>query len=389
MLPAKPPLFSIPDKPWPPAIQSIIRSYGVDDLYQHQVEGVNMIRSGRHVIVATPTASGKTLVYNLPALENVLHNPDSKALYIFPLKALAQDQLRTFEAMTAYCKGIKPTAAIYDGDTSAWHRQRIREAPPNVILTNPEMIHLSFLAYHQKWVSFLSGLEMVVVDEVHTYRGVLGAHMAQIFKRFQRICSFYGAAPTFVFCSATVGNPAQLAEQLSGLKIKLVTESSAPRGNKHIVFINPENGPVQTAILLLKAALTRGLRTIVYTQSRKLTELIAIWAGNQAGPLADRISAYRAGFLPEERRDIEARLTKGELLKSADGKEFYARPHSPHRQVNLRGMGSHFNIVCSRTGQNKGEIDGFRAFKETHPGAIYLHKGNTYLVNMLDLNTQM
>ncbi len=513
VLPEKPHLFSTPDKPWPEDIKDIMHSYGVDDLYQHQVEVVNMIRSGRHVVVATPTASGKTLIYNLPVLENVLNNPDSKALYIFPLKALAQDQLRTFEEMVAYCKGIKPTAAIYDGDTSAWHRKRIREAPSNVILTNPEMVHLSFLAHHQKWASFLSGLEIVVVDEVHTYRGILGSHMAQILRRFQRICSFYGADPIFVFCSATVANPAQLTEQLTGLKVKPIIESGAPRGRKHVIFINPIEGPAQTAILLLKEALNRGLRTIVYTQSRKLTELIAIWAGSQSGPFANRISAYRAGFLPEERRDIEARLTKGdllavistsalelgidigdldlcilvgypgtaiatwqrggrvgrsgqdsalilvagedaldqyfirnpqelikqepeaavvnpynpeilakhmicaaaelplninepimseravrktvsglekkgELLKSADGKEFYSRQHSPHRHINLRGTGSQFNIVCSRTGQNKGKIDGFRAFKETHPGAIYLHKGDAYLVDMLDLDTQ-
>lgn len=513
VLPDKPPLLAVPAKPWSKDINNIIHACGVNDLYRHQVDVVDLIRSRQHVVVATPTASGKTLIYNLPVLENVLNNPDSKALYIFPLKALAQDQLRTFEEMVAHCQGIKPTAAIYDGDTSAWHRKHIREAPSNVILTNPEMVHLSFLAHHQKWASFWSGLEIVVVDEVHTYRGVLGSHLTQIFRRTHRICSFYGAAPTFVFCSATMGNPAQLAEQLSGLKVRPVTESGAPQGRKHVLFINPIEGPAQTAILLLKAALNRGLRTIVYTQSRKLTELIAIWAGSQTGPLAGRISAYRAGFLPEERRDIEARLArgdllavvstsalelgidigdldlcilvgypgtsiatwqrggrvgrsgqdsalvlvagedaldqyfirnphellrqepeaavvnpynseilakhllcaaaelplninepimadepvrktvfrleqKGELLRSAEGTEFYSRLPSPHRDVNLRGTGSQFNIICRRTGQTKGEIDGFRAFKETHPGAVYLHKGDTYLVDTLDLDTR-
>ncbi len=499
--------------PWPDAIRHIITSIGIRDLYRHQADAVDLIRSGRHVVVATPTASGKTLIYNLPVLENILKNPDSKALYIFPLKALAQDQLRTFEALSRCSKQISPTIAIYDGDTSAWHRKRIREDPPNVLLTNPEMIHLSLLPHHQKWAEFFSKLVMVVVDEVHTYRGVMGSHMAQVFRRLQRICAYYGTVPNFVFCSATVSNPAQLTRQLTGLNVDTITKSGAPLGQKHIVFINPIQGPTQTAILLLKAALHRGLRTIVYTQSRKLTELIAIWAGSQSGPFTNRISAYRAGFLPEERREIEAKLAKGELLAvistsalelgidigdldlcllvgypgtvvatwqrggrvgrsgqdstlvliagedaldqyfmrhpesflkqepeaavvnpfnaeilsrhivcaaaelpiksnepfasnehvrkaidtlkennallaSGDGTELYSSRTSPHRHVDLRGTGNRYNIVGSNTGKNKGEIDEFRAFKETHPGAIYLHKGDTFLVDVLDLDTK-
>jgi DEAD/DEAH box helicase domain-containing protein len=513
VLPDHPASISKPQIPWSKNVQHIITSAGIDDLYKHQVEAIDLIRSGRHVVVATPTASGKTLIYNLPVMENILKNPTSKALYIFPLKALAQDQLRTFNALIRYSKEIKPTISIYDGDTSAWHRKRIREAPPNILLTNPEMVHLSLLPHHQKWANFFIGLEMVVVDEVHTYRGIMGSHMAQVFRRLQRICAFYGAAPTFVFCSATVSNPAQLAEQLTGLNVDTITKSGAPLGRKHVVFINPLQGPAQTAILLLKAALHRELRTIVYAQSRKLTELIAIWAGSQSGPYKQRISAYRAGFLPEERREIEAKLTRGDLLavistsalelgidigdldlcllvgypgtvvatwqrggrvgrsgqestliliagedaldqyfmrypenflkrepeaavvnpynteimsrhiicaaaempltskepfmldervenavlgleesgallKSEDGTEFYSSRLSPHRHVDLRGTGSRYNIVGSKTGKQKGEIDEFRAFKETHPGAIYLHKGDTFLVDTLDLDTK-
>ena len=513
VIPDHPPSLSKPEKPWPEQIKYIIKSAGIHDLFQHQADAVDLIRSGRHIVVATPTASGKTLIYNLPVLENVLKNPDSKALYIFPLKALAQDQLRTFEEFVAHGKMVKPGIEIYDGDTTAWHRKRIREAPPNILLTNPEMIHLSLLAHHSKWVDFFRDLDMVVVDEVHTYRGIMGSHMAQVFRRLRRICSFYGADPTFIFCSATVSNPSQLAEQLTGLKVGTITKSGAPMGTKHIVFINPVQGPAQTAILLLKAALHRGLRTIVYTQSRKLTELIAIWAGSQSGAFAGRISAYRAGFLPEERREIEARLARGELLavistsalelgidigdldlcllvgypgsvvatwqrggrvgrsgqdsaliliagedaldqyfmrnpkefikrepeaavvnpynpdilskhmvcaaaelplkldepfmahktvkktalnlefkgkllRSEDGKEIYSSRRVPHRHVNLRGTGSQYNIVSSETGQSKGEIDGFRAFKETHQGAIYLHKGDTFLVKTLDPDTK-
>ena len=504
---------SKPKKPWPQVIDHMIQSVGIRELYRHQADAIDFIRSGRHLVVATPTASGKTMIYNLPVVENILNNPDSKALYIFPLKALAQDQLRTFEALMKHNEDVKPKIAIYDGDTSAWHRKRIRESLPNILLTNPEMIHLSLLPHHQKWADFFCNLDMVVVDEVHTYRGIMGSHMAQVFRRFRRICSFYGADPTFVFCSATVSNPAQLTEQLTGLKVETITKSSAPLGKKHVVFINPVQSPAQTAILLLKAALHRGLRTIVYAQSRKLTELIAIWAGSQSGSFAQRISAYRAGFLPEERREIETKLANGDLLavistsalelgidigdldlcllvgypgtvvatwqrggrvgrsgqdstlvliagedaldqyfmrhpedflnrepeaavinphnneimsrhiicaaaelplksdepflmdehvkkaiidleesggllKSKDGAEFYSSRLAPHRHVDLRGTGNRFHIVSKTTGKNKGEIDEFRAFKETHPGAIYLHKGDTFLVNTLDLDTK-
>lgn len=512
LLPEQAPIFRKPDKACPKNILKIINSAGIGNFYRHQADAVDLIRSGQHLVVATPTASGKTLTYNLPVLENIFKDSAAKALYIFPLKALAQDQLRIFEELTASCNKIKPTAAIYDGDTSAWHRKRIREAPPNVLLTNPEMIHLSFLPYHRQWAAFFSDLKIVVIDEVHTYRGIMGSHMALVFRRLQRICSYYGAAPTFVFCSATISNPAQLAKQLTGLSVETITDSGAPQGSKHIVFVNPLQSPAQTAILLLKAALHRSLRTIVYTQSRKLTELIAIWAGRQSGPFANRISAYRAGFLPKERREIEARLAQGDLLavistsalelgidigdldlcflvgypgsivatwqrsgrvgrsgqdsalvliagedaldqyfmrhpaelikrepeaavvnpynpeiltkhlecaaaelplsideplmskdvvkssvfkleanadllRSADGKELYARRRAPHRHVNLRGIGSRFQIVCSQTGESRGESDGFRAFKETHPGAVYLHKGDTFLVDTLDLDT--
>ncbi len=514
VLPEKPALWSKVKSNWSPELRHALKAGGISKLYQHQVQAIELIRGGQHVIVATPTASGKTLIYNLPTLEACRKEHNSKSLYIFPLKALAQDQLRAFEQLSADFGEIKPTAAIYDGDTSAYRRKRIREAPPNVILTNPEMLHLSLLAHHRKWQAFFKDLKLVVVDEVHTYRGVMGSHVAQIFRRFQRICQRYGSTPTFIFSSATVSNPAQLAGQLTGLKVVEITESGAPRGERHVIFINPTAGPAQTAILLLKAALHRNLRTIVYTQSRKMTELIAIWAGSQTGDLAGRISAYRAGFLPAERREIEARLSRGDLLavistsalelgidigdldlcllvgypgsvvstwqrggrvgrsgqdsaliliagddaldqffmrnpvmfinrgpesavvnpynspilakhlecaaaelplnaaeplassqdtrasieylektgvllRSADGAELYARRKLPHRDVNIRGTGSRYQIVDQGSGKSRGEIDEFRAFHETHPGAIYLHHGDSYIVDSLDLNTRV
>jgi DEAD/DEAH box helicase domain-containing protein len=199
---------------------------------------------------------------------------------------LAQDQLQTLETLSSYLQHSRPTSAIYDGDTSAYRRKRIREAPPNVVITNPEMLHLSLLAHHRKWAPFLSRLHMVVVDEVHTYRGVMGSHVAQIFRRFHRICQRYGVSPTFVFSSATVANPAQLAHQLTGLRVETIEKSGAPRGRRHLVFLNPVLGPARASIHLLKIALENELRTIVYTQSRKLTELIAMWAGSESGAFA-------------------------------------------------------------------------------------------------------
>ncbi len=502
-----------PEKPWPDPIQNILAHLNIDRLFKHQAEALDCIRSGKNIVAATPTASGKSLIYNLPVLENILEDPNARALYIFPLKALAQDQLRAFEQMTEIFTQSKPTAAIYDGDTSAWQRKKIRNQPPGVIMTNPEMIHLSFLAYHHTWSGFFPDLKYVVVDEVHTYRGVMGSHMAQVFRRLIRVCESYGARPTFILSSATISNPDQLAHELTGLEFSTITKSGAPSGNRHLLFINPMESPTHAAILLLKAALHRGLRTIVYTQSRKLTELIALWAGSRSGRFADRISAYRAGFLPEERRKIEARLATGELLavistsalelgidigdidlcllvgypgsvaatwqrggragrsgqdsavvliagedaldqyfmrnpedflqrepeaavinpfnpsilekqlvcaaselplsatekyisekpvqkmiskleksgelvRSADGSQLFSRKRLPHREVDLRGAGSRYEIISARTGKNRGEIDMFRAFKETHPGAVYLHQGESFIVDSLDIQTR-
>jgi len=514
VLPEIPAGWSLAEPSWSPEIRRALAALGIRRLYRHQVRAIELVKGGKHVIVATPTASGKSLIYNLPTLEQFQLDRNSKSLYIFPLKALAQDQLRAFEHLAAEFGEAKPTAAIYDGDTSAYRRKRIRQAPANVILSNPEMLHLSFLAHHRKWRGFFEGLKTVVVDEVHTYRGVMGSHAAMILRRFQRICRRYGAEPTFIFSSATVADPARLAGQLTGLKVNAITESGAPRGRRHVLFINPHTGPAQTAILLLKAALHRRLRTIVYTQSRKLTELIAIWAGEQTSETADRISAYRAGFLPEERRKIEARLSRGDLLavistsalelgidigdldlcllvgypgsvvstwqrggrvgrggqdsaiiliagddaldqffmrnpdsflsrepesavvnpfnppilaqhlecaaaelplktaepltslkdvrksiarlertgvilRSAAGDELYARRGSPHRDVNIRGTGSRFRIVDRQTGDGRGEIDENQALRETHPGAIYLHRGLSYIAKDLDMSTRI
>ncbi len=315
VLPPLEPVYGDVSFSWSREIQGILNSIGIKRLYSHQARAIDLIRAGRHVVVATPTASGKSLVYNLPVIDRVIEEPESRALYIFPLKALAQDQMRHLGELSACLeREAAPTFAIYDGDTSSWNRKKIRDLPPNVLLTNPEMLHLSLLAHHQSWSRFWRNLSHVVIDEVHTYRGVMGSHMAWVFRRLNRICDYYGADPTFIFCSATVGNPGELASELTGLRVVPVTESGSARGRRHVLFVNPHGTAAQAAIRLLQEALKRNLRTIVYTQSRKLTELIGIWIRQRAGKLSDKVSSYRAGFLADERREVERKLASGELL---------------------------------------------------------------------------
>lgn len=501
----------LPDPPLPKEVTDLLDRLGIDALYSHQAKAIDLIRRGKSVVVATPTSSGKSLIYNLPMLERFLAHPESHALYLFPLKALAQDQLKGLERISRLLKGAKrPSAAIYDGDTSAWKRGRIRQQPPNCLLTNPEMLHLSLLPYHDKWSSFWQGLSMVVIDEVHTYRGILGSNMAWVFRRLRRMCAYYGSDPVFVLCSATIGNPGTLARQLIGRHVEEITCSGAPQAERHLVLMEPEEaGAPATAVQLLLAAIHRGLRTIVYTQSRKLTELVSLWASQRAGRLADKISAYRAGYLPEERRAIEADLASGKTLavistsalelgidigeldlcilvgypgtlmslrqrsgrvgralrESAvimiagedaldryflnhpqelverpaeeavlnPGNEVVASAHLvcaaserpidpdelasfdpsapglaqellaesrlfemeeggglvslrryPQREVDLRGSGKSFQIVHDPDGPQIGTIDAIRLYKETHPGAVYLHRGTTYVVTRID-----
>jgi DEAD/DEAH box helicase domain-containing protein len=230
------------------------------------------------------------------------------------LKALAQDQLRRLEEMAAQLPGEQRfTAAVCDGDTSGHRRRKLREKPSNILISNPEMLHLSFLGYHEKWAELFSNLRYVVIDEVHSYRGVFGSHMAWVLRRLLRICALYGSRPQFLLFSATVGNPAELGERLIGRVPQVVIESGAPMAPRHFIFFEPWEGAAGAASQMLEAALKRGLRTIVYTQSRKITELVALWTGERLGVLKNKLTAYRAGFLPEERRDIEQKLASGEL----------------------------------------------------------------------------
>jgi DEAD/DEAH box helicase domain-containing protein len=321
------PIFADPGLKLTHDLGPLLEALGIPQLYIHQKKAIALIEKGIHTVIATPTASGKSLIYNLPVVDGLLADPKSRALYLFPLKALARDQLDTVQhllnlagspkmraGIKAGIKSPKFTAGVYDGDITAYHKAKIRRSPPHVLLSNPEMLHLAMLAHHHLWAAYFAHLKYVVIDEVHTYRGVMGSNMAWVFRRLLRICRLYGSEPVFIFCSATIANPASLAQKLTGLSVKVVDEPGAPSGKKEVLMMRGLEGAAQTAIALIHSAVARQLRTIVYTQSRKITELIAIWASRRAKGFADKICAYRAGFLPEERRNIEKRLASGELL---------------------------------------------------------------------------
>ncbi len=499
--------------PLPKALNNALHRSGYSQFFSHQTEAIDLIRSGRDVIVATPTASGKSLIYNVPVMERLLTDPSARALYLFPLKALAQDQLRWIDEFSRLLPELGPKPAlICDGDTSDYRRRKIREQPPRILITNPDMLHLSMLGYNDNWAALWQGLSHIIIDEVHTYRGVFGSHMAWVMRRLTRICAKFGARPQFVLSSATVGNPGQLARDLLNREVAVVSHSGAPRGTRHFVFIDPLQSAAHAACQLLEAALKRDLRTIVYTQARKMTELIFIWTRDKLGNRRDKLTSYRAGFLPEERREIEARLTSGELLGvistsalelgidigsldicilvgypgtimatwqrggrvgrrqrdalilmvgqedaldqyflrhprdffdrgveaavlnpdnpviarqhllcaasetplrageamlegigaqaavaelaeeaqlllGSDGRTWYTGRKYPHREVDLRGSGRSFVIrEDGPGGRELGRIDGLRCLKECHPGAVYLHRGETYLIADLDLD---
>ena len=486
--------------------------------YSHQAKAVELINQGNDVVVATPTASGKSMIYQVPTLQRYLEDPDSRALYLFPLKALAQDQRRSLSNFYSFSQGRENHSTafcvVYDGDTKPYQRSKLRKHPPPVLITNPDMLHLSMLPYHESWSGLFRDLNLVVIDEIHTYRGLFGAHMAWVLRRLIRIAEYYGAEPSFVMLSATVGNPGLLGSKLIGRDVKVVTENGAPSGKKHMILLNPWDSAAHTTAQLLEAALKRGLRTIVYTKSRKMTELITMWTRSRIGSLSERLSSYRAGFLPEDRRTIEKGLATGELLgvistsalelgidigdldlcilvgypgsimatwqrsgrvgrrgaesavimvggedaldqyfmrnpedffarepehaplnpfnsrisaqhihcaaaevcisgdeklvkssphiapqidqlteqsilhQDAGGERWYASRKRPQNQINLRGGSVQLSIIDRGSGEIIGEIDGGRALKEAHPGAVYLHQSRILMVEHLDIDAR-
>jgi len=501
----------VEDRTLPPEIRALLPNLGVDRLYKHQVDALNSIRRGANVLVATPTASGKSLIYNLSVLETLSRNPDSKALYLFPLKALEQDQLKSLSTLLKHFGKGKISARIYDGDTSPFRRKQIRARIPEILVTNPDMLHTGILAYHQGWEKLFENLAFVVLDEVHTYRGIFGSHMNQVIRRLKRLCAQYGSKPQFILLSATVNNPKTFGESLIEEPVDVVNVSGSPKSGQHFVFMNPVTSPNFSAARLFTQCVQQGFRTIAFTQSRKITELIHVWVSQLSPRLRSKISSYRAGFMPEERREIERKLSTGELLGvvstsalelgidigyldicllvgypgtmintwqrggrvGRSGREsmiilvakpdaldqyfikhpdhFFERPFesalldphnpyvveahlpcaaaekpltlqdsrwwprdlaghlenlevqglvtrtlegepawypvrkNPHQGVNIRSVGESFTIFEEETGQAVGTVDGFRAFKECHPGAVYLHRARQHLVRRLDI----
>jgi DEAD/DEAH box helicase domain-containing protein len=499
------------DPALPPETRALLPLLGVERLFSHQGQALRKIRQGNHVLVATPTASGKSLIYNLAVLEVMLKHPASRALYLFPLKALEQDQLKSLSLLLKNFGKGKISARIYDGDTSPFLRKQIRARVPEILVTNPDMLHTAILAYHRSWEALFKNLRFVVLDEVHTYRGIFGSHMNQIIRRLKRLCAFYGSRPQFIFLSATVNNPKSFGESLVEEPVEVIEKSGSPRSGRHLLFMNPVSSPNFSAATLFTHCIQHGFRTIAFTQARKITELIHVWVSRLAPQLRSKISSYRAGFMPEERREIERKLATGELLGvvstsalelgidigyldicllvgypgtmintwqrggrvGRSGREsliiflakpdaldqyfikhpdqFFERPFesalldpnnpfvveahlpcaaaekpltledshwwpedltrrletlevqglltrsaegepawfsvrtNPHQGVNIRGVGESFTIFEEETGQAVGTVDGFRAFKECHPGAVYLHRAKQHLIRVLDL----
>ncbi|MGD0217822.1 MAG: DEAD/DEAH box helicase [Desulfobaccales bacterium] len=495
----------------PPELTAALQRQGISRLYRHQAEALAAIRAGRNVLVATPTASGKTLIYNLPVLESLLQDGSGHALYLFPLKALEQDQLKALKELDAALPSPFLRAAIYDGDTPPSQRQAIKANPPQVLISNPDMLHMGLLPYHASWSGFFSRLRFVVIDEVHTYRGIMGSHMAQVLRRLRRLCAYYGSNPRFILSSATIARPEAFVAQLTGLEVETIAASGAPQPGRHYLFLNPPGGAPSVAAQIFARAIRQGLNTICFTQARKLTELIHVWSLRLAPELKRHISSYRAGYLPEERREIERALATGKmrgvistsalemgidiggldvcilvgypgtmvttrqragrvgragrdslivllaqadaldqyflknpdeffgrpletavvdpdnpyvvkahlpcaaqelplrlqgevyfdlavheaviadlvrerrLLLAADGNAWLARDRFPQKEVNIRGIGASFAIFQTGHKRPLGSIDGHRALRECHPGAVYLHKAQTWGVERLDL----
>ncbi len=308
----KPAKYSEPENPINENLMKVLGENGINKFFIHQAEGINLIRKGHNIVVMTPTASGKSLIYNVPVLEAIMENPYTKALYLFPLKGLEQNQIKILRELAENLDITHP-AEIYDGDTTAYRRKKIRVAFPNIIFSNPDMLHLAINAFHKKWAEFFKNLRFVVIDEIHTYRGVFGSHVAHVFRRLRRICKYYGSNPQFIACSATIANPGELAKELTGMDFEVINKSGAPRGGRHIVFLNPWGSTYTAATKAFKLCIDTGLKSIAFTKARKITELMYSWLIETSPEYEKSVSSYRAGFLPAERREIEQRLFSDKL----------------------------------------------------------------------------
>ena len=318
--------------PFAPVVDARLRAAlqrrGIDAWYTHQERCFALARAGRNVVLVTPTASGKTLAYNLPILQQCIEDPHACALYLFPTKALAQDQCHELDGLVRDA-GLRAAVATYDGDTPTSARRAIR-ARARLVISNPDMLHTAVLPHHPHWERFFRALRFVVIDELHTYRGIFGSHFTNVLRRLRRLTAFYGVRPRFLCCSATIGNPRQLAERIVGGPVELIADSGAASGERHFVLYNPplvdrEQGIRRSVVLEARSVAARllraGIKTIVFARSRARTELLAAYirdalgrvagAGGDATGGGERLAAYRGGYLPSERRAIERGLRDG------------------------------------------------------------------------------
>ncbi|MBD3243864.1 MAG: DEAD/DEAH box helicase [Chitinivibrionales bacterium] len=318
------------------AVRRVLETRGIQQLYEHQVAAIENVRDGRSTVVVTGTASGKTLCYTIPVIEAILESSQSTALFIYPTKALAQDQLRALQSFREQADDITFMAGTYDGDTPQNLRRKLRDGA-NVILTNPDMLHQAILPQHARWSRFFTNLQFVVIDEVHAYRGVFGSHLANVMRRLRRVCAHYGSAPRFICSSATVANPAEHARRICGTEMALVENDGAPRGPKRFVFWNPpaleaaaagsdqewrtgggRRSALREAAALMTSLVKHQIQTIAFVRTRLAAELIhkdcRSRLSKHSRSLAESVCAYRGGYLPEERRRIEQSLAAREIL---------------------------------------------------------------------------
>ena len=326
-IPAREGSFAIPTPPLPDALQDVLSVLGISQLYSHQVESLERVRRGENIVVVTATSSGKTLCYNLPILEAMLTDREARALYLYPINALVNDQLKGLFKMNLLLGKRAVSIAKYTGAVNSRQRRAARLRQPNIVLTNPEMLHLSFLLWHTQWEPLWRNLRYIVVDEVHTYRGVFGSNMAHLFRRVLRMAHYYGASPQFICCSATIANPGELVEALTGLDFAVIDRDGADRGRRFFVLWNPplqgeeaanlRRSYAEESVDLLRICIRANYNTIVFARSRHLTErMLRLSRSLDEGggkEVAEWIGSYRAGYLAEEREEIENRLKMGEL----------------------------------------------------------------------------
>ena len=327
MLPERAGEFAEPATPLPGPLKRMLAGRDVERLYSHQVTALEAARDGRDWVAVTGTASGKTLCYNLPILEATVTEPAARALYLYPTKALAQDQLKGLLELMGddeeLAVAVRP--GVYDGDTPTAQRRRIRNEA-NLVLSNPDMLHAAILPYHPKWAQFFSELKYIVIDEVHTYRGILGAHVSAVLRRLLRVCEHYGSRPVFLATSATIANPGELVSRLIGREVQVIDNDGSPRGRKYFALWNPtplgvdalaRQSPNDDAVMWMIEALEADGQVLAFTRTRQAAELIHRYTkqalDENSSPHANRVQAYRGGYLPNERRGIEQDLFAGKL----------------------------------------------------------------------------